>query len=521
VSRRSLGLAIVFAALALPRVARLAFPQVWIEDDAYLNGAFLLSRGFMPYRDFPLPHFPLLEVLTAGIFTLAPASIRTAEALTAGAALTASMLVFVLARRFSLFTAVSASIVFATNSLLFRYHVFEREIFVVAPVLGAVLLAFAPHAGSGRDPSAEPMRKIVSSGALMAAAMLIKLTAIAALIALIAQLVIEHRRRAAAVLFVTALGIVAEASAVLVWLFGTDFAVQVFLFRAVHASFPSLGVKIDEMRLTLDVAFAFGVAGAVLMSWDRVWRQSILWQICAAVIFLVLLNPTYWAHTGIELLPWLSIAAGYLIARVIGLERQLPYGASSSVRPGRLPVWICAAAAVFLLVVVSPVRNLNWTAGDGSPYGFGYRDRAEISRLAAFVQSRSAEDDPVATPELIAFAANRRELVPYAELAGDIEELTDTVRREGYLAAVSRSPLRQRTFWEGVDASKERIAPVIAEAVTRGRLGSVVNYSSSDLFPIALVDVPDEALKAAGYDIGVVTSHYEGWARSEHLTSAK
>jgi hypothetical protein len=57
-------------ALAAPRLLRLAFPQIWIEDDWYINGAWMMSRGFLPYRDFPLPHLPALELALAGLFSV-------------------------------------------------------------------------------------------------------------------------------------------------------------------------------------------------------------------------------------------------------------------------------------------------------------------------------------------------------------------------------------------------------------------------------------------------------------------
>ena len=99
---------------------------------------------------------------------------------------------------------------------------------------------------------------------------------------------------------------------------------QVFVFRAVHAAFPSLAVKLTEMRLTMDVSMALGAAGAALILWTRrsaVWIGPLL-QIAAGFVLLVLFNPTYWAHTGVELLPWLSLCAGSLVASVVRAMRR-------------------------------------------------------------------------------------------------------------------------------------------------------------------------------------------------------
>ncbi len=83
---------------------------------------------------------------------------------------------------------------------------------------------------------------------------------------------------------------------------------------------------------------------------------------------LVVLNPTYWAHTGIELLPWLSIAGGYLAATAVcALRSGAPIARPC---PTRFQVSACLAVAAVLLIYVAPIRNLNWEAGDDSRYGF-------------------------------------------------------------------------------------------------------------------------------------------------------
>jgi len=478
----------------------MAYPQVWIEDDAYVNGAFLLSRGWLPYRDFPLPHFPLLEAIAAAVFRVSPASIRTAEAMSATAALAASVLIFSIASSAGPLCAWTSAIVFAGSSLLFRYHVFEREVFVVVPVLIAIYAATSRRGAPG------------TAGVALGAAMLIKLTAFAALVGLTAELIVERRRREAGIIAAVAIGIVAAAALLMSGGFGKDFVVQVFVFRAVHASFPSLGVKLQEMRLTLDVAFALGAAGTALLLWDAARKRRgeqalrfVPYQIASGFLFLVLLNPTYWAHTGIELLPWLACAAGYLVARVARPDQ----------RAGRSAALALAAVAAFLLIAVSPINNLNSFPPDEGrrpvPYGFGYRDRAELERVASVIRARTSATDAVATPEIIAFAANRREVVPYAELAGEMDELRQQVDRDGYLAVLTGSRFRDLTFWDAVDASRELISPRIAQAVASSKVGAVVNYSEDDLFPVRLVQVPQGLLESNRYDLALLTSHYEVW----------
>jgi hypothetical protein len=543
----------ICALLLVPRLIRLAHPQVWIEDESYLTGALMLSHGWLPYRDFPLPHYPLLEALLASVFRLSHPSLRTAEISTQIAAFAGSLLVFALGRRLDgLLTGTVAAFVFATSGLLFRYHLFEREVFLVVPVLAAVLLASARssakdlldrNASSSRR-SSQTRRKVrlkpdttydlkpvttyraaSGIGALLFVALAIKLTAVAALLAVALQLwfraadeSVGHAGpplrgarvgwRPVAWTVGTAIALLAALTIALAVVFGRDFLVQVFLFRAIHAAFPSLAVKLTEMRLTMDVSLALGAAGVALLLWTRraaVWAGPLL-QLACGFVLLVLFNPTYWAHTGIELLPWLSLCAGWLVASIVRAVRRQPGARVSPVK-----AYACAIAAAALLIFFAPVRNLNWEAGDGSTYGFGYRDRRDIDAVAAYIDAHTDAQALIAAPPIIAFAADRRELVPYPEIAGTIDELTDAVRRRGYLAALRDPDLRHGSFWDSVEASRERIAPQIAGALTDRRLAALVNDSPDDLMPIQFVDVPQAALEADGYQLESAFAHYDVW----------
>ncbi|HWF84425.1 MAG TPA: hypothetical protein VG222_06250 [Vicinamibacterales bacterium] len=341
------------------------------------------------------------------------------------------------------------------------------------------------------------------------------MTAVAALVAVAVQLWRQRGRRAAVETVATALGLLAVLTIVLAAVFRTDFLVQVFLFRALHAEFPSLTVKLTEMRLTMDVSLACGTAGAALILWTRrtaAWAGPLL-QLAAGFILLVLFNPTYWAHTGIELLPWLSLCAGFLAASVVRAMRRPASRQEAAARVPPAKAYPCAIVAAGLLIVVAPVRNLNWEAGDGSTYGFGYRDRSEVEAVAADVRAHTEAQALVATPPIIAFAADRRELVPYPELAGTIDELTDAVRRRGYMAAIGDPDLRQGSFWDAVDASRERIAPQIALALKDRRLAAIVNDSTDDLMPVQFVNVTPTVLEADGYRIDSASAHYDVWLR--------
>src|ERR1700719_3633895 len=86
-----LGAALLIV-LAIPRLVRLFYPEIWVEDDFYLEAAWLVSTGMRPYLDFVHPHFPLLEYFTAGYLRLFGASHSSIEILNEAAIYATSVL---------------------------------------------------------------------------------------------------------------------------------------------------------------------------------------------------------------------------------------------------------------------------------------------------------------------------------------------------------------------------------------------------------------------------------------------
>lgn len=493
--------------LLAPRIIRMLWPQVWIEDDSYLNGAFLLASGRAPYTTFPLPHFPLLEGMLAALFQVLPASIRTAEAFSQTAMFASSVLVWRLGRRLSGNAGgMAAAIVFATSPLLFRYHVFEREVFLIVPVLAACWLALGPAAPDARAES----RRGAAEGLLLAAAMAIKLTAMSDVAAMLLFLLfVVRRRREAVVMLATAVALMAVATIICLALFGMPFLVQVVLFRLVHGGFHTLSGQWREWLGSLDLAFAAGAAGLTLLLVTRDARRWHAWALPLlnlgfGILLLVVLNPTFWAHDSVELLPWFALLAGVLVQGVAAARR-------ASSRHSRGAVVAALAGAAVLLMFVTPLRHANWGPGAASAYGFGYRDRAEIDRAASFVRTHTSPGEPVAMPPILAFQANRPELVVYPELAGTIMTLEREVKEKGILNALRTTEVGQAMFWDEVNASREVWLPTLATAITHRQVGAVINFSPADLFPVPLIDVPDAPLRASGYSPALVTEHYVVW----------
>src|SRR5229473_5388177 len=92
-TRNDFGAALLIV-LALPRLVRLFYPAIWVEDDFYLEAAWLVSVGIRPYVDFVHPHFPLLEYLSAGYLKVFGASHFSIEILNEAAIYATSLLTF-------------------------------------------------------------------------------------------------------------------------------------------------------------------------------------------------------------------------------------------------------------------------------------------------------------------------------------------------------------------------------------------------------------------------------------------
>src|SRR5258708_39042107 len=127
--------------LLIPRVVRMLYPEVWVEDDFYLESAWLVSVGMRPYLDFVHPHLPLLEWIAGAYIKLFGASLIRIEILNEAAIFAASALTYSLARRVAgRPSAIAASILYGYSSLVFRYHAYERESFVAPLILLAAMV---------------------------------------------------------------------------------------------------------------------------------------------------------------------------------------------------------------------------------------------------------------------------------------------------------------------------------------------------------------------------------------------
>jgi hypothetical protein len=511
VTRQASGIGLVLAiVLVVPRLARLFYPEVWIEDDFYLENAYLISVGMRPYLDFLHVHFPILE-WTAGVYVkLFGASLVSLGFLNEGAIYATSLLVFGLARRAAdRPLAFASAILYGFASLVFRYHVYERECFVAPLVVGATILVVD-------ECSSLPTRRgTIAIAGLLALACAIKLTAVVSVIVLIGYLGVVRRRMGSAIAIGTAVvAAIALLSGFCYWRYGFEFIFQTFLFhfmkgrdtRAAVVLYPSLILDI------LAPLFALGVIRLLAARLAKGAAGLVLALAAAQYFFFGLLSPTAWGHNYLEGLPFIAIIAGF---GLLALYRAIRNLITAERAPRSDWLWAIAGGLFTLicLLILTPLMNENWLRD--SVYGFGFLPREEISRIAATVRRATSPNDEVIAPSFICFEANRPQLVRYPELYGAYREAKAMYQRYGFRTA--RQRLGAANFFSLISDTAHYWTDLITDAVTKRRVKIVISDSPIQLLPLVLVQ--PELLANSGYRPILHTQHYTVWELEAPSTS--
>jgi hypothetical protein len=482
--------------LAAPRVLRMLYPEVWVEDDFYLESAWLVSVGMRPYLDFIQPHMPLLEWIAAGYLKLFGASHLSIEFLNEAAIFATSLLTYALARRVAgRPAAIAASILYAYGSLVFRYHVYERESFV-APllILGALVTL---------DDAMAPIRQAAILAGIFFFACAIKLTAVIAFPVMLVFLAVAYRRIAGAfasgVIFTLAL---AAFSAILYRLYGGEFIFQTFVFHFLKGR-DTAGDIATYPRMILDLLVPLFVLGCWRIYAERLLSRGMLLVLAIAAAeyaFYGVLSPTAWGHNYLEPIPFIAIVAGVGMIALVEAVRTRPQQ------------WNLLAGGAALIVIsmvwIAPLINENWL--HGAVYGFGFVPRAEISQLADALRAASKPDDDVIAPSFVCFEAGRRELIRYPETYGVYREAKVEYDRDGFFAA--RRRLGAADFFQLISDTRHFWTEQMRDAIASGKVSAVISDSPIQLLPLVLV--PEDFLTSNGFRPTLTTDHFTLWTRT-------
>jgi hypothetical protein len=481
---------ILVVVLLVPRIARILYPEIWLESEPYLNSAFLLSKGFKPYVEFSQAHFPLPESILSILFVTFGPTLRTVEIFTQLLIFLSSLLIFQIGKLSKgTLTGVIAAIIFASSYVIFRYHIFEREIYVTAVMLLCVYVLFRNHEFGDRLPALLAV--------LVVLGLLCKLTAIAYVPAIVIYLYASFGKKSTVrFIFITS-SIFILVIICFYLVYGKSFLIQVFLFRMLHG-FTRLVRKWPLFAEVLDLNLVLGLPGLLILLKDRTRKSLMIIALFASTfVFDFVLNPTFWPHNGIEMLPWLSIAGGALVQEIVQVTKSMiekrPFVLKRS-------LFVYLGLPLLLWVFVFPVQISDW--------GFGFRQRVELNRIASFIESQTLEDEVILTPPIFPFLAKRVEIVPYTEIAGTMIDLEAKVKKYGLLETIRRTP--KLRFEDGMINSQKIWLPEVLKKIHERRLKIVINPSPFDKG--YLTDfVPEDFLKASKYQVTFMTDHYKVW----------
>jgi hypothetical protein len=486
----------LIVALLIPRIARMLYPEIWVEDDFYLESAWLVSVGMRPYLDFVQPHMPVLEWIAAGYLKLFGASYLSIEFLNEAAIFATSLLTHALARRIAgRPAAVCASILYAYSSLVFRYHAYERESFI-APllVLGAIVTL---------DESMPALRQALILAAIFFVACAIKLTAMIAFPVMLIFIAVAYRRIAGALISGVIFALALSGFATILYrLYGNEFIIQTFVFHFLKGRDLSSGIALYP-RLLLDVLVPFFVLGCWQVFANRIFDRGVILVLAIVVAeyaFYGLMSPTAWGHNFLEPLPFIAIVAGIGATAFIAAIRT----ASEHLR------FIAGGAALILisLIWIAPIINENWL--HGAIYGFGFVPRAEISQLAAALRAASKPDDDVIAPSFVCFEANRRQLIRYPETYGVYREAKAEYQRDGFFPA--RRHMGTADFFQLISDTRHFWTDEMRDAIAKGKVSAVISDSPIQLLPLVLA--PEDFLSSNGFHPTLTTDHFTLWTRT-------
>lgn len=506
---------VLAAAIVGPRAARMAAPRMWLEDTPYPYAAFLITRGQRPHGDFVCPHFPVLEFALAAAYRIFGASPRTAETLTQIATALSACLVFALTRRawvrllppgprrpiHGFGPGVLAALLFGACSLTFRFHLFEREVFLCVLLLASTWVLLESRAlTTGRA---------VGLGAVLALGFTLKLTFALPAAVLVAFVALDLKRpKAAAVIAGVWFAACAAATALFASAYGRDFLFQVFGFHLFKGrNFPDVVDKVLAARLWCSLPLIAAMVSLVYASQlrDRTVRLMAA-VVIAYVVFFVALSPTLWAHNMLMLLPGLSILGGLGVAKwattiPLSLHRRGP----------ALRALTAGAVTVVGLLWIAPPRNKNWRPE--APWGFAGMSRHAIATAGRFLRDRTDPEDLICAPPIVALAGQRLDPFHYRELAG----VCQWARAK--LSVVGQRKLRlicrYAPFYVLEEQSRSEWMPRLLASVETRSFAAVVPETHDSHYAILLPRILEPSLRRYGYQRALHVGLLDVWLRPD------
>jgi hypothetical protein len=397
--------------VVLPRVLRLAAPNIHIETPQYVYNAFLLTKGMVPFANFEQIHPPLLEMILAGLYFLFGATVRIPEILSALAHVATALILYRLATRFhSRHAGFVSAILYSWHFLLFRYHLFARETFSTLAILAGIAMMSRKKSDQW---------SLLTGGLLIGLAVAFEQSAIVAAIALILFLLLfRHNIRRAAMVCLGAGALTAVITGGYSLIFGGNYVNTVFVRYFVDGHFADWRLKalwtISEIRYLIPPA----IAAIVFMKHpksDDNWLGTTL--VGVHLIYFWFVFADFHIHHLLVVLPFFSVLAGITTAELYnyvkivvfsGRDHDITGGADINLRRKRiglsLAILILATGMYFLLLPELP-------AGATRKHGFYGVPRSDVHEAAGTIRDNTSTNDMIIADPVIALEAQRINLL--------------------------------------------------------------------------------------------------------------
>jgi hypothetical protein len=381
---------------AIPRVFRFLYPYAWFEDSAYLYHAFAYKSGLKPFIQTLTVHPPTLEYLLAFFYNIFGVSYRIAELLTGIVLFLSALLLFDSACRiFNNFVAIIVMLSFSLSSLLFRYHIFEREVFTLflsmfifwmiiklrKNLYTGILLGFISGIGFG-----------------------IKFSGIFILFSILGYFLYQRNLR---MLFFTIIGFI--ISTLPIWgYFLLKYKPHSYYQLILFHFHKGLGGNAWQRFLDLfirDLNFLWILGGSGLALSLFIRNRLLIYPLILFLlytIFFLFISSTYWPHNMIDLLFPLSLANGISFYYLYNFFKQP--------KKNIIPlIFISISGIIFISLGNANPRYYN---------GLGYIKRNEFKQVVDFIQKQTPDKLPIYAPHYIANESHRFKVVDYEELIG-------------------------------------------------------------------------------------------------------
>ncbi|MCD4655197.1 glycosyltransferase family 39 protein [bacterium] len=482
--------------LVVPRVLRVMWPEVQIEDPNYIYGAFLILKGMIPFAEFAQVNPPLLEIFLAGLYKVFGVSHRVPEILSALTYLSSAILIFRIGSRvMNRATGVIASILYSWHFLVFRYHLFERETFATLAILLALEFLTRKEATS---------RTALVAGLIMGFGFACKQTALIPFATIVAFIALCRQQwRSAIFLCIGFFSFTGFITLGYTAAFGRSYMDQTFWFHWIKGYVAPWYVKTSWTLAGLGFLVPFtlaglGCLGKIKNDWNWLWLLLIIGDL----VFFWFISGAFWPHYLLSTLPFAALLSGLFLSFIGKIAENYIVHAREKCENFRL----LAALIIFGTVLAaiqfhSPGAMTGKEAAD--QFGFSGTPRLEVAQAAKTIRENTSETEMIISDPFIALEAQRIKVVRFKDNWGLILWMNRMIEQGEYREAAKK--LSSQRFGDIRRKSQNYWMPLIETAFAKGDVGAVQpNYE---------LQLNDVYLKKLNFKQTYSGSHYTIWTR--------